>query len=392
MQRGTDGLGAVLQHRDLHRGRQHAFELRQGVDDPVHGLDDIRPRLAEHHHVQPLLVTGPGLDVGVLGAVDDLGDILQLHRCAVAIGHDQLRVVGGMEQLVVGRQGRHAVVAIQRTLGQVEAGLLDGQAQVGEGQADGGEFFRLRLDADRRALLAGDVDQADTIDLAQLPGQQGFGVVAQFVGRHLFGTDGENQHRAVGRVDLAPGRRAGHVLRQPGGGGVDRGLDFLGGGVDVLVEGELQDQVGRAQGAAGGHLGHAGNGAELHFKRGGDRGRHGFRAGAGQLRGDLDGRKVGFRQRRDRQLRKRHDAEQHQGEGQQQGGDGAFDAPAKNAATAIGQGGIHGCVLASARARSSAGGAASSTSTRAPGLSRDWPSATRRSLTCTPLITMSWLS
>ncbi len=190
------------------------------------------------------MVAGPGFDVGVLGAIDHLGHVLQMHRCTVTVGDDQLGVVVGVEQLVVGGDGRHAVFAVQRALGQVQAGLLDGLAQVGQGQADGGQFLGLRLHADRRALLPGDVDQADPVNLAQLAREQGFCVVAEVVARHLAGADRQHQYRAVGRVDLAPGRRVGQVLRQARSGGVDGRLHFLGGGVDVLVERELQDQVG----------------------------------------------------------------------------------------------------------------------------------------------------
>jgi hypothetical protein len=115
-------------------------------------------------------------------------------------------------------------------------------------------------------LLAGDVDLADPIDLADLPGQQGFCVVAEFGAGHLRGTDAEDQHWAVRRVDLAPGGQGRHVLGQFAGGSVDRCLNLLGRSVDAFVQGELQGQQGCAQGAAGSHLGHAGDGAELHFQ------------------------------------------------------------------------------------------------------------------------------
>ena len=46
MQGGADGLGAVAQHRDLDRGREHGLQAGQGGLDTVHGVDDIGPRLA----------------------------------------------------------------------------------------------------------------------------------------------------------------------------------------------------------------------------------------------------------------------------------------------------------------------------------------------------------
>ncbi|MNI00869.1 hypothetical protein D3C73_536840 [compost metagenome] len=148
--------------------------------------------------------------------------------------------------------------------------MLDRQTNVGEGQADCCQFVRRDLDANRRTLLTGNGDLSYTVDLTELTGQQGFGQVAELRAGHQRRVDAEDQHRAVGRVDLAPGRQVRHVLGQFACGGVDRRLHFLGGGVDALVEGELQGQVGRAQGAAGSHLRHARDGAELHLKRCGD--------------------------------------------------------------------------------------------------------------------------
>ena len=51
--------------------------------------------------------------------------------------------------------------------------------------------------------------------------------------------DRQDEDRRVGRIDLAIGRRARQVLRQLPRRGVDRGLDVVGGGVDVAVEIEL---------------------------------------------------------------------------------------------------------------------------------------------------------
>ena len=83
--------------------------------------------------------------------------------------------------------------------------MLNRQPDIGQGQANGRQFVGRRLNADCRTLLAGDIDQPYAVDLADLPRQQGFNVVAQFGAGHLHRTDAENQHRAVRRVDLLPG-------------------------------------------------------------------------------------------------------------------------------------------------------------------------------------------
>ena len=51
--------------------------------------------------------------------------------------------------------------------------------------------------------------------------------------------NGKDEDRRVGRIDFAIGRRTRQILRQVPRGGVDRGLDVVGGGVDVAVEIEL---------------------------------------------------------------------------------------------------------------------------------------------------------
>ncbi len=181
------------------------------------------------------------------------------------------------------------------------------QANVGQGQPQRGQFFGGGLHTNRWPLLTGDEHLAHAFDLAELARQDGFGDIAQLRAGHQAGADTEDQHRTVSRVDLAPGRQARHVGWQASRSSVDGSLDFLGGSVDAFVEGELQRQVGGPQRAAGGHLGHAGDRAELHFQRCGNRRRHGFRAGTGQLRGNLYGRELRFRQRRNRQSWKGND-------------------------------------------------------------------------------------
>ncbi len=134
MQRGTDGTGAVVEYRDIDAGREHFLQAWQFTLDTVHGVDNVGTRLAEDGDVDALLIAGPGLDVGVFRARDNPCHILELDGCAVLVGNNQLRVVLRLEQLVVGRQGRNTVLAVQRTLGQVKAGLLHRQANIGQGQ------------------------------------------------------------------------------------------------------------------------------------------------------------------------------------------------------------------------------------------------------------------
>ena len=149
-------------------------------------------------------------------------------------------------------------------------------------EADAARRQRAGVDLDMHGigLLAEDARFGDAFHRRQLLREDRVGVVVDPVDRHRVGMDRIDQHRAVRRVGLAVGRRAGQVLRQQPGGGVYRLLHVLRGGVDVALEIELQGDHRRSDAARRGHLGEAGKRGKLLFERGRDRGRHGFRAGA----------------------------------------------------------------------------------------------------------------
>ena len=135
--------------------------------------------------------------------------------------------------------------------------------------------------------------------------------------------DGVDQHRLVGRVDLAVGRWRRHVAGQQAARRVDRGLHVGRGAVDVAVERELQGDRGVAEPAPRRHRHQAGDGGELVLERRGDGCGHGVRAGAGSGRRDRDGREVDVGQGRDRQHRVGGGAEDQQPHHHQRGRDRA---------------------------------------------------------------------
>ena len=118
-----------------------------------------------------------------------------------------------------------------------------------------------------------------------------------------LGGQRQRHDRRVGRVHLGVDRRIGQVARQRRGGGVDRRLHVLRGGVDVAVQIELQRDLADAEGTRRGHRRQRRDLAELALQRRGHQRRHRVGAGAGKLRGHLDGGEVDLRQRRDRQPR-----------------------------------------------------------------------------------------
>ena len=114
-------------------------------------------------------------------------------------------------------------------------------------------------------------------------GQDGVGFVVHLRHRHRVGGEAKHDDGRIGR-DWSCGSwgSEGRFVGQLGTGGVDGGLHVAGGAVDVAIEVELHVDAGRAQGGARGHLGDAGDAAELALERGGDGGGHGLGVGAGK--------------------------------------------------------------------------------------------------------------
>ncbi len=100
--RRADGVGAVGQDLDLHRLRQVAGQLRQQQLDAVHHGNDVRARLPLDVHDHGRRLVHPRRLADVLGIVDHIGHVRQLHRRAIAIGDDQRLIVGARQQLIVG--------------------------------------------------------------------------------------------------------------------------------------------------------------------------------------------------------------------------------------------------------------------------------------------------
>ncbi len=126
---------------------------------------------------------------------------------------------------------------------------------------------RIDLDANGGRLLAADAHEGDAGDLTEVLGEDVFGGVVDVDDRRDVRLNGQDEDGRVGRVDLAIGRRTRQILRQLPGGGVDRGLDVVGGGVDVAVEIELNGDRGRAERTRRRHLRDARNLRDLPFER-----------------------------------------------------------------------------------------------------------------------------
>src|SRR5205823_3690639 len=133
------------------------------------------------------------------------------------------------------------------------------------------ERHRVHLDADRRALAAAEAHQADARGLGELGGEARVDQVLDLRQRQRRGADREGEDGRIRGVDLAVDRRHRQIGREEGARGVDRGLDFLLGGVEREGKRELQRNDRGAAGARGGHLSESRHLTELPFERRGDR-------------------------------------------------------------------------------------------------------------------------
>ena len=82
---------------------------------------------------------------------------------------------------------------------------------------------------------------------------------------------------------------------------------------------------GAAQSAGRGHLGDAGDAAELAFERRRDRGGHGLRTRAGQAGGHVYGGEIHLRKRRNRKRRVSRGSRKSHADQQQSGRHGTLD-------------------------------------------------------------------
>ena len=123
--RGADRVGAVVHHGELGADGQDAAQPRQLVLDVLDRLHHVGAGLAADIDDDGLLAVVPAADLGVLQSVDDLGDVAQHHRLAVAIGDDQRAIGLGGGELVVRRDGVGLERAVERALRPGHIGVHD---------------------------------------------------------------------------------------------------------------------------------------------------------------------------------------------------------------------------------------------------------------------------
>ncbi len=321
----ANGGGSIGENADVYGRRDRSLQRLQSAFDRLDGGDDVRAGNLEHHEKDARLAVAPGGLGRVLRPRDRLTNVAHAHRRPIAISDDDVVPVLGLGQLVVGLDGEGLLGTDQRAFGAVDGRDADLRAHVLELQPLFDQFGGIDLDPYGRGLLAADPHEGDARDLAQVLGEDIFGGVVDVDHWRDVRLNGQDEDRRVGGVDLAIGRRTGQILRQLPGGGVDRSLDVVGGGVDIAVEIELDGDRRHAERARRRHLRDARNLRDLAFERLGDRGRHRIRRSARQRSRDRDGWKVDLRQGRDRQRREGDQPDQKHRDHDERGRDRAMD-------------------------------------------------------------------
>ena len=258
--------------------------MREQRFDALFRVDDIGAGLLVDQQQNAVAAVLPGRQQRILRTVDRDPDVPNAHCRAVLVRDDHIVPGCGLQQLVVVVDRHAARRAVDRAFGRVHGGGGDDVCHILHLQAQCRQFGRVDLHAYRRLLLAADRDLGDARYLRNLLRQNILGIVIDGRDRQHVGMHRQDQNCRIGGIDLAIGGRRGQILRQLASGGVDARLYVLRSGIDVAIQIELQRDLTGAEHIGRGHLRQARDFRELVFQRRGDRGGHGFGAGARQLR------------------------------------------------------------------------------------------------------------
>jgi len=73
---------------------------------------------------------GPSGLTAVLGVIDDIGDVREPNRSAVAIGDDQRRVIATGEKLIVRANLKSLAFTVEISLGEIDIRSRDGGTDI----------------------------------------------------------------------------------------------------------------------------------------------------------------------------------------------------------------------------------------------------------------------
>ena len=194
---------AVEQRLHADRRRNLRAELRQPGLHRVDHLDRVGVGLPLDRQHDRAVVVEPARDLVVLDAVDDVGDLAQPDRRAVAPGRDDVLVVRRPAHRARSQQRDVAVGAGQRADRRVGVRLGQHGADIVERDVARRRRHRIDLDAHRELLRAVDQHLGDAGKLRNLLGQHGLAVFVDGRHRQRRRVQADEQDREVAGIDLA---------------------------------------------------------------------------------------------------------------------------------------------------------------------------------------------
>ena len=172
------GRAVVARHADVEPGRNDAalddFEALQDVVGDRDGIGALALGDGEGDGGTALeLAVGeaghrPGAMLGLGGADDDVGDVLDVDRPAVARGQQQQADVGDALQGLAGDDGQRVAAVAQRADDEGPVGVGQLVDELVQRHAIERQPLGIGLDADLVRAAADDVGAADVVDLGEL--------------------------------------------------------------------------------------------------------------------------------------------------------------------------------------------------------------------------------
>ena len=131
----------------------------------IHHFDHIGTRLTLDVENDRGCRVEPRAKFRILCALLDDGHVGQADGRPVLVGNDRSRIVRNGLQLVVSIDGKRLRWPVEVALGRVHVEVGDGGAQIIEIETVGSQCLRIGPDPHRRALAAGNADEANACDL-----------------------------------------------------------------------------------------------------------------------------------------------------------------------------------------------------------------------------------
>ncbi len=202
--------------------------------------DHIRTGLALHIDDDAGFMVDPGRKLRILRPLYHGRHIAQPHRRTLVVGDNEIAIVLGRLQLVVGIDGQCAIRAVEAALGRIDVGGNDRRLDAGHAQFLCRQHAAVDLNLHRGTLAAAQRHQTHTGNLRKFLRQPGIGEILQLGQRQCLGGQSQRNDRCVGRIDLGIDRRRRQIGRQKSGRGVDGCLYFLFGHIEGQLEIETQ--------------------------------------------------------------------------------------------------------------------------------------------------------